>query len=1019
MYRKLPLNGSGRNVCGFTLIEVAISMMILGVIMASGLSAYQVYRQKQEMTKTTQVVQTVNQALQTFKSNFGRYPCPAPILEPRNSPNYGREVKCDGSVTMIPSPPPPPLPDLPPLNTQNGTWNCTFNYFIGINPATYELIYDPNGPYCVLKYPYTTNFSLYTKYMRYARLGGQISGDLGSFQNYTQNICLTYGPSYLVCKRNKLQEQVNNYNLTLNDNYDYTNDLLTVSSVAPPSFSTPFPITYATQSDARYDRLLSLVSPSSDLAYSQSDFNTGNYDCLIDYSIKCNIARITLKIDAYNDDIQTLINGQPGPDSDPATSILPGQCLSGGTPSSPTVNGICVEQSDRLDIPNRNIRVGTIPFRDMQLDEKDTLDGYGNRLVYAVTQDMAKVDTFRENGGGIRIIDSTGADLSNGPQSAAYVVFSSGKNGNGAVNANGIANACNGNGGDSENCRDYSFGAAGPGANMAATYRMDVTGNNFDDTMAYFVASENPLWRRTAPTSESVTDLSQGNVGVGIADPAQITDTLTVGQSSVNYTNDSAQYGRLANVNGDVAFQTGSLRVGDGNTANNKIFAPQYCDQNGANCFRVENIAAPYDPTQVGRGMGGCPAGQYMTGIEAGAAKCAAVRFYCTNPDEVFIGFNADGTPNCTLPNNKCDAGFGELCGVSYSLTMGGHNTPHTLTAPNNCAKKTYTCNNGTWQVNSGPGYPASAYDSAHCSYNQDSAMANTLTKSVSCSLTLGEGYTGNATQDYYIGCDGEQVNAGAPDNSACLCQPVYKTEEYPCSGNLTSEGTIHRIKYKLCNGNQLASEWSYKPWQVGGTVSEDGQSITGGTLLSSLGTDDPSGACSCNIPDKIEFASCDGGGTRQSSPSPSSFSVDPYSWPADTSIGKWRHLSANINQCKYNDPAWNDSNCTKMEESDPDCAVGCYKTQTKKKVRKVRSGDSWIDDPDTSGNSDGTCIARTYIWKPGSNPTNSGTGAYTGQAYPHPNDACSCDQVEKVSACLVTTTTGYTFFACTCRESN
>ncbi len=943
MYRKLPLSGSGRNVCGFTLIEVAISMMILGVIMASGLSAYQVYRQKQEMTKTTQVVQTVNQALQTFKSNFGRYPCPAPILEPRNSANYGREVKCDGFVAgnaVAPPNPPNFFPAPPPLPANVG--NMTGVVAQSEDMTCYRYPNTRGGqPCCTLTaaglakglnnlglndFDANSDFSFYLQW-------------LGSTNQQFQ--CAMAGPTYYLC--------------------DY--------------------------------------APLAGAITQQNNQLQANFDAAV---VAANAA-----------------NAANAGDDDPGIALTPGQCLSGGTPAAPTVNGICVEQSDRLDIPSRNVRVGTIPFRDMQLDEKDTLDGYGNRLVYAVTQDMANVGTFREDGGGIRIIDSTGADLSNGPQSAAYVVFSSGKNGNGAVNANGIANACNGNGGDSENCRNYSFGAAGPGANMAATYRMDVTGNNFDDTMAYFVASENPLWRRTAPTSESVTDLSQGNVGVGIFDPAQITDTLTVGQSSVNYTNDSAQYGRLANVNGDVAFQTGSLRVGDGNTANNKIFAPQYCDQNGANCFRVENIAAPYDPAQPGRGMGGCPAGQYMTSIEAGNAKCAAIRFYCTNPDEVFIGFNADGTPNCTLPNNKCTAGIGELCGVSYSLTMGGHNTPHTLTAPNNCAKKTYTCNNGTWQVNSGPGYPASAYDSAHCSYNQNSAMANTQTKSVSCSLTLGEGYTGNATQDYYIGCDGEQVNAGAPNNSACLCQPVYKTEEYPCSGNLTSKGTIHRIKYKLCNGNQLASEWSYKPWQVGGTVSEDGQSITGGTLLSSLGTDDPSGACSCNIPDKIEFASCDGGGTRQSSPSPSSFSVDPYSWPADTSIGKWRHLSANINQCKYNDSAWNDSNCTKMEESDPDCAVGCYKTQTKKKVRKVRSGNGWIDDPDTSGNTDGTCIARTYIWKPGSDPTNSGTGAYTGQAYPHPNDACSCDQVEKVSACLVTTTTGYTFFACTCRESN
>ncbi|MBL8639385.1 MAG: type II secretion system protein [Alphaproteobacteria bacterium] len=976
MYQKLSLNGSARHKCGFTLIEIAISMMILGVIMASALSAYQVYKQKQDIIKTTEVVQTVNQALQTFKSNFGRYPCPAPILEPRNSANYGRQVRCDGFVA-VPGPPPvapalpnllpnmPPAPGLLSVSTSNADMACSKS--ATIYPGREQR-------FCRI----TSNVN------RYAQLGLSV-----------ENFALSYSP------------------LVLNNWYLQPGGAIT---------SCGFYTTNG-QMVCEYTALKTAVDAK-------------NWELQTQY----NTAYATYQNDlaAYNAAVASNTGG------DPAANLTPGQCLSGGTVATPTVNGVCVEQSARADLTNRNIRVGAIPFRDMQLDEKDTLDGYGNRLVYAVTQDMANVGTFREDGGGIRIIDSTGADLSNGAQSAAYVVFSSGQNGNGAVNANGVANACNANGGDSENCRNYSFGAAAPGTNTDATYRMDVTGNNYDDMMAYFVASENPVWRRTTPTAQSVTDLTRGNVGVGISDPAQITDTLTVGQSSVNYTNDSAQYGRLANVNGDVAFQTGSLRVGDGNASDNRIFAPQYCDQSGTNCFSVENIAAPYDPAQPGRGMGGCPAGQYMTGIEAGAAKCAPVRFYCTNPDEVFIGFNADGTPNCALPNNSCAAtsSAATLCGSSYGFPMAGAGTEIKLpdrddlleTNPDDvnmyaCAQKTYTCNNGNWELKAG--FPV-VDDAAHCNYDPALAQSNFLTDTTaSCSQALGQGYSGTYTQKYYYKCDGTRENLDS-DTSSCVCNDVYATAEYNCPGNTSSAAPLRRIKHKACDEDHvLSNNWSCGPWVMGGTVSSSLGMITGGTIVSDNTNCDslpPANACTCALQPITEFANCDGGGTRKSSPNPSSFQYEPSQWPADITKGKWRYRHVQQGQCQYNNPAWNDSNCTKMEETDPDCMqatspqdpVACRKVQTKKKVRKIRSGNSWIDDPDTSGNTDGTCIARTYIWKPGSSPTNSGTGAYTGQDYPRPNiDRCTCDQVEKESSCIVTTTTGYTFFLCTCREVN
>lgn len=1005
---------------GFTLIEIAISMMILGVIMASALSAYGIYKQKQEIMRTSEVVQTVNQSLQSFKSNFGRYPCPAPILEPRNSANYGREVACDGVVEVVASDPPSDLPDLPPLNTNpaDSPWNCTVNYIIGATWIPFQLIYDPNGPYCRLKNSATTNYPLYTKYLRYARAGGQISGDASSFRNFDLNICLTYGSNELTCKRNKLQTQVNNYNSTLNESYDYSDDLMTVNAVAPLSGSTPFPYTIASEYQANYDRLLSLISlsSSSDVTYTLSEFNTGNFDCFISNQVRCNIARITQKIDAYNANIQTLINGQPGPGSDPATTLLPGQCLSGGTPASPTVSGVCVEQSARTDLDNRNVRVGAIPFRDMQLDEKDTLDGYGNRLVYAVTQDMAKVDTFKENGGGIHIIDSNNADLSVGGQSAAYVVFSTGKNGNGAVNADAIARPCNDNQGDSENCRNYAFGSAVPGANTAATYRMDVGSNNFDDVMAYFIPTETPVWRRTTQTAETVKDITTGNIGVGISNPADITDRLTIAQSSVQYTNNSAQYANLALVNGDPAYQTGSLRVGlGGNGASDKIFAPQYCNEDMTRCFKVENIMSTFDSVGTGNGMGGCAAGEFMVGIKEGKAICKPVRFSCSGANQVLIGFNADGTPNCTTINTSCPATTKTLCGQSEILPLSGHGGTAPLSQ--NCAQATYECNNGAWQLKSGAPF---IDNQSACNTSLQSLMSAVYTVQTSCSEALGNGFGGFYQQKFYNGCEGQPQTLPGSDVSTCVCQGTYSEETHQCAENFTVTGNqvLHRINHAVCVNGQISSTIQSGPWMIGGIVAtvNNVKTIVGGVPLLDSNPDE---ACSCNnLGDKIDFKECSDGGVRKSNPTPAAFTLAPYNWPSDPKMGKYRTLQFNQNQCKYNPPSGNsydDSNCVLFRNFNPQCE-SCHTPSTAKVVKYTRQGNQWVQ---ASVENPGSCMASTYAWHQ-TGTTQIGPSQYGKGGKPAVDGPCGCSDNLSPNICWVQRADSkYDFFNCTCQQTN
>ncbi|MED5422271.1 MAG: type II secretion system protein, partial [Pseudomonadota bacterium] len=72
------------------------------------------------------------------------------------------------------------------------------------------------------------------------------------------------------------------------------------------------------------------------------------------------------------------------------------------------LEGICLQASVR---GASDVIIGAVPFRDLQMSETDSLDGYGNRLMYAVTQDLTEITTFNTDAGGISIVDSGGNEM--------------------------------------------------------------------------------------------------------------------------------------------------------------------------------------------------------------------------------------------------------------------------------------------------------------------------------------------------------------------------------------------------------------------------------------------------------------------------------------------------------------------------------------------------------------------------------------------------------------------------------
>lgn len=76
---------------GFTLIEMAIVMIILGAAVAAFSGVYQVYLKEQAERKTQANIAIISEAIGAFRGINGRYPLPASLTAQRGDITYGRE----------------------------------------------------------------------------------------------------------------------------------------------------------------------------------------------------------------------------------------------------------------------------------------------------------------------------------------------------------------------------------------------------------------------------------------------------------------------------------------------------------------------------------------------------------------------------------------------------------------------------------------------------------------------------------------------------------------------------------------------------------------------------------------------------------------------------------------------------------------------------------------------------------------------------------------------------------------
>lgn len=99
------MNNNNDNKAGFSLIEMAVLMVIVGVVAATALETYNSYSKGLALRSTTAHFTNIEQALNQFLTKNGRLPCPAvPSNDPTALTAGVEPATCDPALPLLPNP---------------------------------------------------------------------------------------------------------------------------------------------------------------------------------------------------------------------------------------------------------------------------------------------------------------------------------------------------------------------------------------------------------------------------------------------------------------------------------------------------------------------------------------------------------------------------------------------------------------------------------------------------------------------------------------------------------------------------------------------------------------------------------------------------------------------------------------------------------------------------------------------------------------------------------------------------
>lgn len=303
----------------------------------------------------------------------------------------------------------------------------------------------------------------------------------------------------------------------------------------------------------------------------------------------------------------------------PSTYPTPGYPWCDTAVASPTY-GICIVDGANHSAANTYaptvkdpVLIGTLPYFDLGLTIKESLDGWGNRFTYAVSFYETQTATFTDTLGAIAVNKSTYGVVGGGPYTSSagvvaantwpFVILSHGIDGKGAYDYYGRQRPCTAGALDSENCNgDSTFMLSGN--TVADNIYSTASGASYYDDV-YFVYQINQVVDKWMYASSSqIYNHAIGSVGIGVQDPAYDLD-----------------------VNGNVKADGG-------------VLVPKICDASGGNCMNQNFLGTTHN------------CGSFITGIAANALECSTkVGGTLAGPrtcgGQFVIGFDTSGNLTC------------------------------------------------------------------------------------------------------------------------------------------------------------------------------------------------------------------------------------------------------------------------------------------------------------------------------------------------------------------------------------
>lgn len=235
------------------------------------------------------------------------------------------------------------------------------------------------------------------------------------------------------------------------------------------------------------------------------------------------------------------------------------------------------------------------------LPGNQTLDGWGNRMTYAVSEVLTKSATFNPYSGVISAVDENGLSLLDDPGTAHFVLVSHGDDGAGGYTRGGMdIDSCHIGAKDGDNCNQNSAGRF-----VSALRSLNPGPDYYDDMIKYVSFSAASIWENINETS--IYNAPGGNVAVGKENA------------------------------------TAKLDI-NGNIQAVQVHTPQFCGQASGECYDPALIAGDEAPMQ-------CDPGEVMVSIDHGQSHCVAIPKATVNSScpsgEVVVGISNLGNLKC------------------------------------------------------------------------------------------------------------------------------------------------------------------------------------------------------------------------------------------------------------------------------------------------------------------------------------------------------------------------------------